>query len=158
MKNDIYAQNSSIFGVFKDIKGNNEDFMNFMLNNATVVESSLNVIESPDLFESIMQIAQILFKPYLAENITKEMAVSLYDRLRSDYNQVKGLYGNDEDGYAAVVDNLINAVDGIVYHNNNSVSVSIDLKDKDKIDDMLDYEYRNIITPDYYDINITSSK
>ena len=129
-----------------------------MLNNATVVESSLNVIESPDLFESIMQIAQILFKPYLAENITKEMAVSLYDRLRSDYNQVKGLYGNDEDGYAAVVDNLINAVDGIVYHNNNSVSVSIDLKDKDKIDDMLDYEYRNIITPDYYDINITSSK
>ena len=132
--------------------------MNFMLNNATVVESSLNVIESPDLFESIMQIAQILFKPYLAENITKEMAVSLYDRLRSDYNQVKGLYGNDEDGYAAVVDNLINAVDGIVYHNNNSVSVSIDLKDKDKIDDMLDYEYRNIITPDYYDINITSSK
>ena len=86
------------------------------------------------------------------------MAVSLYDRLRSDYNQVKGLYGNDEDGYAAVVDNLINAVDGIVYHNNNSVSVSIDLKDKDKIDDMLDYEYRNIITPDYYDINITSSK
>ncbi len=158
MKNDIYAQNRSIFGVFKDIKGNNEDFMSFMLNNATVVESSLNVIESPDLFESIMQIAQILFKPYLAENITKEMAVSLYDRLRSDYNQVKGLYGNDEDGYAAVVDNLINAVDGIVYHNNNSVSVSIDLKDKDKIDDMLDYEYRNIITPDYYDINITSSK
>ena len=78
--------------------------MRFILNNATVVESSLNVIESPDLFESIMQIAQILFKPYLAENITKEMAVSLYDRLRSDYNQVKGLYGNDEDGYAAVVD------------------------------------------------------
>lgn len=155
IKDDIYAKNSSMIGVLKDIKDHNVDAVN-ILTNALVLESSLNVVESPDLFDSIIKIAQSLFKSYLAENITKEMAVSLYDSARNDYNQVKKFYADDNE-YTSIMDDFIKVLDGIVYDNNNSVSISIDLKDNYKIDDMFDSEYLFML-PDYYDINISSSK
>ncbi len=155
MKDDIFAKHSSMIGVLKEFKDKNIDITSMLLDDM-VIESSLNVIESPDLFESIIEISKSFFKAYISENITKEMAVSLYDSLRNDYNQVKNFYGNDE--HTSIVDNLIKALDGVIYDNNNSMSMSVILKDKDKIDDMFGSSYINFMLPDYYDINIESSK
>lgn len=155
MKDDIYAQNSSMIGVLKAFVEEKADFME-QLTNFTVIESSSSKIESPALLDDIISVMQLLAKSYSTEIITKESLISLYDSLKSDYNQVKEFYGSNE--YTSIVDNTIKAIDGIIYDNNNSISVSVTLKDKEKIDEIFDSEYMKFMLPDYYDISIASSK
>ncbi|MDE7314431.1 MAG: hypothetical protein K2N11_01870, partial [Mucispirillum sp.] len=60
-KDDLYAKNSSMIGVLKDFKDHDVNVIN-MFTDAMVIESSLSVIESSDLFENILEITKSLFK------------------------------------------------------------------------------------------------
>lgn len=155
MKDDIYAEKSSMIGVLKAFADKNIDFKDQLMN-FTVVESSVSKIESPALIDDVVSIIQLLAKSYGDETITKNNIVSTYDSLKSDYNNLKQFYGNNE--YTTFMDNFINVLDGIIYNNNNSISMSMTLKNKDIIDEMFDSEYMKLMLPDYYDINIVSSK
>lgn len=155
IKDDLYGRNKSMIGVLKEAAEKKIDFMEQFLDDA-VIESSSNTIESPALMDDIVSIIQIFAKSYTNDDITKESVISLYDAVKNDYNVAKGFYGNNE--YTAFIDNFINALDGVIYNNNNSISMSVVLKDKNKINDIFESGNMKLLMPDYYDVNIESSK
>lgn len=155
MKDDVYGQNSSMIGVLKAFAEKEIDLATQLVN-YTVIESSSSKIESPALMDDIVAIMQSLAKSYGDENITKEGLVSIYASLKNDYIKFKEYYGNNK--YTNFMDNLINILDGVIYNNNNTISMSMTIKDKDSIDEIFGSEYIKFMLPDIYDIEITSSK
>lgn len=155
MKDDVYAQSSSMIGIFKAFAEKNIDIQD-QLTNATVIESSYSKIESPALMDDVVDIMQYFVKSYSNETIKKEDVVSLYASLKDDYSKFKDFYGNNT--YTNFVDNVINTIDGVIYNNNNSISISMTMKNKEIIDEIFGSEYLKFMLPDVYDIEITSSK
>lgn len=155
MKDDVYSESSSIIGVLKAVAEQNIDFRDQLMN-FTVVESSVSKIESPALMDDIVAVMQLLVKSYTDETIHKENIAEIYTELKNDYIKFKDFYGYNK--YTNFMDNLINAVDGVIYNNHNTISMSMILQNKDIIDSMFDSEYMKFMLPDYYDISIESSK
>ncbi len=155
MKDDVYGKSSSMIGVLKAFAEKNIDIQD-QLENATVIESSYSKIESPALMDDIVDIMQLFIKSYSNETIKKEDVVSLYASLKNDYIKFKDFYGYNK--YTNFMDNVINAIDGVIYDNNNSISMSMTIKDRESIDKMFGSEYLKFMLPDVYDIEITSSK
>lgn len=154
LKDDLYKRNSSMLGIIKEITDKKVDFIEQYFN-SSVIESAYNKIESPALMDDITALIQLIAKSLADTNLTKDDIISFYDALKTDYNTTKEFYGSNE--YTAFVDNFINILDSVIYDNSNSVSLSVVLKDKDNIDNIVG-EIDKFMLPKYYDIKFESSK
>lgn len=154
MQDDIYAQNSMV-SVLKAFAENKIDLATQLVN-YTVIESSSSKIESPALADDISGIVQVLAKSYGNETLTKDMVLEIYRALKEDYIKLRILIGSNK--YTNIMDNFIQAIDGVVYDNDNIVSITMDIIDKDNIDNMFGSEYIRFMIPDSYNIDIKSYK
>lgn len=154
LKDDLYGRNSSMIGVIKEAADKKVDFIEQYFN-SSVIESAYNKIESPALMDDITALIQLIVKSLADENLTKNDIISFYDAAKNDYKTIKEFYGNNE--YTSFIDNFIIILDDVFYNNKNSISLSVVLKDKDNIDDIVGDIYGFMI-PEYYDVNVVSSK
>ncbi len=153
IKDDIFAKHNSMIAFLKALSDNWDDMTSAIFDAPFVMSEIENKMESPNLFDDILDVFKGLAGMY-AGDITKENVIEMYEEMKDDF-----LLGINSE-YSDMIMSAIKAIDGVIYNGNNSLAISINLKNPSEMDELFEKDTFNILffNPNYYDILVSSSK